>query len=89
MPKNFLGPSAWRGVRQGNGKYPGWKVATPTALRRGEGFSPKNKVEQMQHTKKYKMTHRPVHSPVPRYARTGYPGRPRLWAEEGVGRGQN
>ena len=22
------------------------------------------------------MTHRPVHSPVPRYARTGYPGRP-------------
>ena len=32
------------------------------------------------------MAHRPVHSPVPRYARTGYPGRPRFWAEEGVGR---
>ena len=74
MPKTSRGPSAWRGVRQGNDKYPGWKVATPTSPRRGEVFSRKTKVEQMQHTKK-KMTHRPVHSPAPRYAGTGYPGR--------------
>ena len=29
------------------------------------------------------MTHRPVHSPVPRY---GTLVAPRLWAEEGIGR---
>ena len=32
------------------------------------------------------MTHRPIHRNVPRYVQTRYPGRPRLWAEEGVGR---
>ena len=69
------GKSAWRGVRRRNGKYPGWKVAAPTHPRGGKVFSRKNKLDQIQRTKKKKMTHRPVHSPVPRYTRTGYPGR--------------
>ena len=72
--KTFRGPSAWRGVRRGNDKYPAWKVASPTAPRGGEGFSRKKK--ENKHNTKKKMTHRTVHSPVPRYARTGYPGRP-------------
>ena len=49
--KTSRGPSAWRGVRRGNDKYPGWKVATPTAPRGGGVFSRKNKVEQIQQTK--------------------------------------
>ena len=51
MLRTSLGLSAWRGVRQGNDKYPGWKVATPTAPRGREVFSRTNKVEQKQHTK--------------------------------------
>ena len=31
ISKTSRGPSAWRGVRRGNDKYPGWKVASPTA----------------------------------------------------------
>ena len=31
MRKTSRGPSTRRGVRRGNDKYPGWKVATPTA----------------------------------------------------------
>ena len=52
MQKTYRGPSAWPGVRRGNDKQPGWKVATPTAPRGGgEVFSRKSKVEQIQHTK--------------------------------------
>ena len=86
MPKTSRGQSALRGVRRGNDIYLGWKVTTPTASREGEVFSRKNKLEQIQHTHKKKMTHRPVHSPVPRYARTEYPGRPWLWAEKDASR---
>ena len=39
--KTSRGPSAWRGVRRGNDKYPGWQVATPTAPLGGEVFSRK------------------------------------------------
>ena len=48
--KNSRGPSAWRGVRRGNDKYPGWKVATPTAPLGREVLRRKTKVEQIQHT---------------------------------------
>ena len=51
-------------------------METPTSPRVGGMFSPKSKVEQLQHTQKSIMAHRPVHNPVPRYARIGYPGRP-------------
>ena len=52
MRKTSRGPSAWRGARRRNDKYAGWKVAASTAPRGGEVFSRKNKVEQIQHTKK-------------------------------------
>ena len=37
--KKPRGPSARRGVRRANDKYPGWKVATPTAPLGGEVFN--------------------------------------------------
>ena len=88
MRKTSRGPSARPGVRRGNDKYPGWKVATRTAPLGGEVFrrEKKKKVEQIQHIKDKKRTHRPAHSPVPRYERTGYPGRPPALGWEGVGR---
>ena len=77
MRKISRGPSAWRGIRRGIDKYPGWKVATPTAPLRGEVFSRKNKVERTQNTK-IALRH------VTR--QQGTLVAPRLWAEEGVGR---
>ena len=49
--KNPRGPSTRRGVRRGNDKNPGWKVATRTAQLGGEVSRRKNKVEQIPHTK--------------------------------------
>ena len=43
----------------------------------GKCLAEKTNQTNTAHKKKYsKMTYRPVHSPVPRYARTGYRGRP-------------
>ena len=76
MRKTSRGPSARRGVRRGNDKYPGWKMATLTAPLGGMCLDEKIQSRTNTTHKRYKMTDRPVHSPVPRYARTGYPGRP-------------
>ena len=77
MLKTSRGPSARRGVRRGNDKCSGWKVATSTASPvRGKSVETKKQSRTNTTHKLYKMTHRPVHIPVPSYARTGYPGFP-------------
>ena len=40
MRKTARGLLAWRGIRRRNDRYPGWKVAAPTAPRGGQVFSP-------------------------------------------------
>ena len=55
MRKTSRGPSAWRGVRRGNDKYPGWEVATPTAPLGGEVFSRKKQIRTNTTHKKIKI----------------------------------
>ena len=86
MRKTSRGPSARRGVRRGNDKYPGWKEATLTAPLGGKCLDKKNKVEQIQHTKDIRRHTDPY---ITQYHVTREQGTlvaPRLWAEEGVGR---
>ena len=85
MRKTSRVPSAWRGFRRGNDKYPGWKVATPTAPLEGKCLVDKNKVEQIPHTKD-KIRHTDPYIALYHVTRKqGNLVAPRLWAEEGVG----
>ena len=54
----------------------------------GKSLAKKRKRNKYNTHKKKHMTHRPVHSPVPRYARTGYPGRPPALGSGGRRRGE-
>ena len=87
MRKTSRGPSARRGFRRGNDKYPGWKVATRTAPLGEEVFRrKKDKVDQIQHIRNKKGQTDPHIALYHVTREQGTLVAPRLWAEEGVGR---